>query len=306
MRTLLLVICREYAEHVRRRSFLLTTLLLPVGLLISLLLPVLINEAEVSKPISIVVLDRSAERCASMFKPSSAVSYDLSPISPDSAVMRNVFADEGADALLVISDPANATLFSRSTLPVGVVSTVSADLLAAARIAAIHDFSQGDARIDSLFRAVSQMQPSLNAVLIAPDGDDSNADADASAIIAIAMSLLVYTLIISYGSMVMSSITSEKSNRIIEVLASCVSPLSLLVGKIVGVLCLILTQLAVWAVMFLCLAIVAGNFSYAHIHGLLPNLLPFVPFFIFYFIFGYLLYACLFAAIASPAESVSC
>ena len=135
-----------------------------------------------------------------------------------------------------------------------------------------------------------------------------------------ASSFLIYIIILIYGTMVMRGVSEEKTNRIAEIIISSVKPFQLMMGKIIGIGAVGLTQFIMWMVLVVIFILVLFNFlpqeilheagkqsteqQSANITAELATVnLPLIIFcFIFYFIFGYLFYASLFAAVGSAAS----
>jgi ABC-2 type transport system permease protein len=110
--------------------------------------------------------------------------------------------------------------------------------------------------------------------------------------------MMLYMLILIYGSFIMRAVLEEKSTRVVEILASSVPPFQLLMGKILGVASAGLTQVAVWIGFSVLLS--AGALPMAAAAGALPSftLLQMV-FFVVFFILGYLLFASLYASVGA-------
>jgi ABC-2 type transport system permease protein len=118
---------------------------------------------------------------------------------------------------------------------------------------------------------------------------------------------LLYMAMLLYGLTIMRSVIEEKSSRIMEIVASSVDPMDLLVGKVLGVGLAGLVQMSVWALMLALTASVGlSSLSSVAGGGLEMQFSPFIfIYFVMYFIFGYLLYATLYAAIGATAEQES-
>jgi len=130
---------------------------------------------------------------------------------------------------------------------------------------------------------------------------------ESALIIGMATAVLIYFFILVYGAMVLRGVVEEKSNRIVEIVISSVHPFELMVGKIVGIALVGLTQFSIWAV----IAAILTNFMEIPtipVQSVIPalsamNLVEIAFFFIVYFLGGYLLYASLFAAIGAASNS---
>jgi ABC-2 type transport system permease protein len=140
------------------------------------------------------------------------------------------------------------------------------------------------------------------------------------------MGLIIFGAIFGYGGYIMRGVIEEKTNRIIEVIASSVKPIELLTGKMAGVGAIAITQFGVWILAFTGLSAIAGPLA-ASVLGTeaassqmqgelagaeeqLPGILDIptletslIVYFVIFFFLGYLLYSSLFAAIGSAADS---
>jgi ABC-2 type transport system permease protein len=144
--------------------------------------------------------------------------------------------------------------------------------------------------------------------------------ADIAYVVGYCSSFLIYITILIYGTMVMRGVSEEKTNRIAEIIISSVKPFQLMMGKIIGIGAVGLTQFIIWIVLMMLFSSVIFFFvpanmmheassanAQAQASGFLSNLatvnIPLIiGCFVFYFIFGYLFYASLFAAVGSAVN----
>jgi ABC-2 type transport system permease protein len=141
-------------------------------------------------------------------------------------------------------------------------------------------------------------------------GNENEASAEVAAAIGMAFTFLIYMFIFAYGAMVMQGVLEEKTNRIIEIMVSSVKPFDLLMGKLVSIGLVGLTQFGIWAVLFVGF-ILSGTFFIGdsemfmeinkHLGAI--NIIELCSYFILFFIGGYLIYASLFAAIGAIVNS---
>ncbi len=134
--------------------------------------------------------------------------------------------------------------------------------------------------------------------------DETNPD-EPALITGMATAILIYFFILVYGTMVMRGVVEEKTNRIVEIIISSVKPVELMVGKIVGIALVGLTQFSIWAII---LVLLSGFTGISTVHSLIPALpaasaIEIIFFFIVYFLGGYFLYAALFAAIGAMSDT---
>jgi ABC-2 type transport system permease protein len=168
-----------------------------------------------------------------------------------------------------------------------------------------------DHHIDTaLLNALNKNRISVNAMEVTATGT-KDANLGATMGVGIACAILIYLSLFIYGAQVMRGVIEEKTSRIIEVIISSVKPFQLMLGKIIGVGLVGLTQFAAWIILSVVSSKIAGHaFSGpgSPIAGAVA-VLSTIPFgyilgcFIFYFLTGYLLYSALFAAVGSAVDS---
>ena len=154
------------------------------------------------------------------------------------------------------------------------------------------------ASLPSLFFAAENDAPGTDMIQA---GLTQMTSAEASAFLAIVFSFLLYIFIFTYGSLVMRSIVSEKSNKILEVMFLSVKPLEMMYGKIISVALVGITQFAAWAVILFLLNSISSTDNISFIASVASNAEwgSLLPCLIIYSLLGYLLYASLFAAIGA-------
>ena len=131
---------------------------------------------------------------------------------------------------------------------------------------------------------------------------------ESALIIGMTTAVLIYFFILIYGVQVMRGVVEEKVNRIVEIIVSSVKPFELMIGKIVGIALVGLTQFLIWAVLIVILLAAFGNNALSVDSIALSafssfNFAAILFFFIIYFLGGYLLYASLFAAIGAASDN---
>jgi ABC-2 type transport system permease protein len=185
-------------------------------------------------------------------------------------------------------------------------------------------------------REILEEKPSISLQTLRMEGDGSvtESSTEVATIIGMVFTILIYMFILMYGNMVMQAVLEEKKTRIVEVMVSSVKPVNLLIGKIVGIGLVGITQLAIWGILagglfsLLSFLVVspeqvasmssgmggmADMSSLADVGGipmegvmraiLSINWLEVILFFLLFFIGGYVLYASIFAMFASAVDS---
>lgn len=148
--------------------------------------------------------------------------------------------------------------------------------------------------------------------------EDTASSATLSYFIGLMLDMMLYMFILIYGQMVMNSIIEEKNNRVLEIVVSSVKPTSLMLGKIVGVGLVAITQILIWAVvlgacslwtvpMLSGLAEADGNAEFTAAMGQLADtgfITSLFVYLVLFFIGGYLFYSAIYAAIGSAVDNV--
>lgn len=333
-----LIIKREYVTRVRKVSFIVMSLLMPIGMILMMALPTLIAMIGTTDTSSVAVIDRTA-RYGQSLTDCQAVTYSLLPPDTDEAALREAYADSGYNAYMVIdgcpSERDSVRMYSANTLPAEVKKHTESDLQSALKKEIMNSYADHTPALDSLFASVNDASASVTTINLSDDGSESENFAEVGMIVSIIAAMLIYMFVLTTGSMVMQGVMEEKSNRIIEVLISSVKPFELMMGKILGIALVALTQLAIWVAFGLIVVTVASAFiapeamASAGVGGMADpaiaeaagqadvadmmnrlasvNFVEIITLFVVYFLGGYLLYASLFAicgaAMDSPSDS---
>ncbi len=327
MNKLLLIIKREYLTRVKRRSFILATILTPLAFAVFFVVVGFIFQYQSDDKKKIAVLDE-ANILNKVLKDESNLYFNFP--NQDLDALKADFDNSEFDGILVI--PAMKDMLSKRHLIYYYSDeqlSLDIEMLLRSRIAdAIRDY-----KIDALKLERKQLDALETRVELEPEpiedtGEDATSMTGAIAAgIGMIMGFVMYFTVFIYGMMVMRSVMEEKTNRIVEVMISSVKPFQLMLGKLIGVGGVGLTQIAIWAILLPIIIFVANlffgfdSFSSGAIDndlasqidpddleakvGLMVNEISnqnwwtILPLFVFYFIGGYFLYASLFAAVGS-------
>lgn len=331
---ILIIIGREYLTRVRKKSFLLLTILMPFVMAGLCAAPILLGMIKDSDQKSVVIIDHT-HQYESLFKDTEQFHFEKATQMSDS------YRQKSSDvlAVLVIArdltvDPHAVTIYSRDEVQLdlrkeveGILSEqLRKDKLASYNIPQLNDIIEDvEAGLELQTRKWTD------------DGQETESSYDMAMAIGFLFTFLSYMFVMSYGGMVMSSVTEEKTSRIMEVMVSSVSPFQLMMGKIIGVFFVGLTQMLIWGVMlggiFMTVAyFLGGDIASAAATaqpalmegaaaaqpvmvqpeaplGDIMNMISALPLmeillmFVLYFIGGYLLYASLFAAFGAAVDS---
>lgn len=340
LRTIGVIINREYSTRVKKKTFLLTTFLVPVLLaLCGVAMGVMmVNVKEKTKTVGVV--DESGI-VMSFLKNSEQISFqDMSSEPLDTVKAR--LADLGLDGVLSISkidEQKNLQASFTSVKPVGmgVTATMSRYI-----DDALEDYRIRSYDIDGLEEIVNSVKADvpIRTFVLDEKGGEKVSESGVNSILSMVLGIFIFLFITMFGSMVMTAVVEEKTSKVVEVLISSVKATELMFGKIIGVALVALTQFFLWIVLSIVLlsagmgiiapkmmdtvdaqSIVAGlpegtnqfdamtavlsqsDSELGDVMGTLAglNIGQLVLYFIVFFVLGYLLYASLFAAIGSAA-----
>ncbi len=315
-----LIISREYLTRVRKKSFIIISILTPLCMLILMALPTLMQFIGSETTYRIAVVDDSNIYGKSLTNNDDVEFVMVTDQSADS--LKYNFMHRNYNAYLHITgtpdNSDNVTLYSETTLPIDIHNTITDHLADGLRSQYIDEYKGDKAELDSIINRLSSAQAYLTAINISETGEEKEDSAFISSGISLFAALLIYFIILLYGNMVLNGVIEEKRNRIVEVLISSVTPFELMMGKIIGIALVALTQILIWVVLvgigLLVMTLTSGNITEAATTTMpgsenIINQLMLIDFntiftctFI-YFIFGYLLYASFYAWIGSTLEN---
>lgn len=262
IRNIKTIIAREYLTRVKKKSFLLTTFLVPLLFAAMCILPSVIMFMAKDTGKQVAVVDQSGI-VMSYLVDSDAVDYtDYSSEPVD--VMKSRFEELGLDALVVVSPidsvARTVSVASYSLKPLsmelkeGVQSKVND---------AVEDYRLALYDITDLKQIMEDVKSdvSMSTYTLDESGEEKITSSEVYMIISMVFSIIIYMFIAMFSGMVMQSVIEEKASRVVEVLVSSVKATELMFGKIIGVACVALTQFFLWIV--LTLVLVAGFSAFA-------------------------------------------
>jgi ABC-2 type transport system permease protein len=309
MNKVFLIIQREYLTRVRKKAFIVMIFAVPALILIMMSVIALVakNSSELSTLQTVKVIDETGV-FAGKFHDSNNLKFQTTTESIKS-LKAKVLKDENMSGLLIpagYSKADSVQIFSKkkpSFVLTGQIEKQMNDI-------AVSDGMLKNHIDTAVINAVKKTNISLNSIQVTETGD-KNANVGANMGVGIACAILIYLSLFIYGAQVMRGVIEEKTSRIIEVIISSVKPFQLMLGKIIGVGLVGLTQFAAWIVLSIVVTKIAGAAFSSPQGGMTSFLavLQTIPFgyimgvFIFYFLSGYLLYSALFAAVGSAVDS---
>lgn len=242
----LLIISREYLTRIQKKSFIIITILMPILLVAMIVLPALLIVMNEQKQYSRILVVDESEVFINNFTDNDH--YEFSYRSGDIEQIKNEAFDQDYDVVLQIlsnSQGVRSNIYYRKNLPSGLQSEVENQM---------DDIFFNQLLKDSLhidptrFEDMQKLAKAESTTIqIDEKGAEKEHDAEVNQIFGMMCGIIIYFIIILFASQVLRGVLEEKSNRIVEVLLSSVKPTQLLVGKIVGIAMVGLTQLVIWA-----------------------------------------------------------
>ena len=314
MNKIWLIIKREYLVRVRKRSFIIMTILGPLLMAGIIILP------------TYLAMQGHDERTIALYEENTSFSSKLEDTdnlhfvkipTEEVSIVKENFISSPYYALLFIKDSENFSLYSNQQVSLSIKEEIED------KIAAIIQKQKLElAGIDLQILEGVTTAIEVETIIIGEEGETSG-NAEVSFGIAFMCGILIYMFIFMYGTMVMRGVIEEKTSRIVEVIISSVKPFQLMMGKILGVALVGLTQFVLWILLtiiistvaelaFLDVNVMATEMNSSDQSVILAqvaeftggiNLLQIFLAFIFYFLAGYLMYSALFAAVGSAVDA---
>lgn len=268
-----LVISREYTTRVKKKGFIITTLLFPLFIVAMMALPALLQNITSSRPEAITICDPTGQ-IAPVLMEEGNLDYAITTDPVDS-----VIADP--ERMPVISFPADAlssrrlivSYFSDESLSLEAQMAVTEDIKSA--VEKLHLLAYDIDDLDTILKEIDT-DVAVSTMVVNDKGDVESSDTLTGFIIGMAMSFVLYMFLLIYGQAVMMSIIEEKNNRVLELIVSSIKPTQLMLGKILGIGAVAVTQVAIWG-LIVCgfvkfgLPAVLGADTMAQVQGVLAG-----------------------------------
>lgn len=238
-----IIIGREYYQRVHRKSFIISTLLMPIVLVALMALPALIMIMAEPDNNRIAVIDRSG-----VVLPALAGNEEMTFVPTDLS-LDSAKVSEDYDAVLVIgpdiiTNPSNVQIYTHNAMSMPTSQVISQQIASAVESKRLEKYNI--ANLDKIMAEV-KADVTLREFRL-EDGEETESSSIASYAISLITMMILYMFILMYGQMVMTSIIEEKNNRVLEVVVSSVRPTALMMGKISGIGLVALTQMVIWGI----------------------------------------------------------
>lgn len=325
-----LVIQREYLARVKKKSFLLVTLLTPLifPAIMGVFVWIALQEQDGQALRIIEVVDEN-----DMFFLESSEQYAFSFSHASVEEAKELVQDGNRYGFLYIpkfdiENPQGISYFGDENPNMNLISYLENNLRK--KIEEQRLFESG---IDPQIINEVRTKVTIKAITLDAEGTEKVSDATVNYAIGFVAGILIYMFIFIYGNQIMQGVIEEKSSRIVEILVSSLKPFQLMLGKIIGIAGVGLTQILIWVVLVGTLTTLVSGFlgmqmpqqqamemanpelmesmgaqgDFSNILSVMAdiNYIQIILSFIFYFLGGYLLYGALFASIGSAVDAPS-
>ena len=309
-----LIIKREFLVRVKKKSFIIMTLLAPILMASLIIVPVLVSESGQQK--RLIGIYENTTSFAKEIEDSENIHFT---VFDDMQMDEFVKDPEGSNyyALLKIEND-SYSIYSNQQVALNLRKSIEKQL---EQISERNKLKQAGINLEIIEQSKTNIN--IETKIITNEGETSSSSTEASIGIGFITGILIYMFIFMYGTMVMRGVIEEKTNRIVEIIISSVKAFQLMIGKILGVALVGLTQFILWIVLTIIISSIAeiiffdtteitNNLDsvdqsvilneFTRLTGGINLMLIFVSF-LFYFLFGYLMYSALFAAVGSAVDA---
>ena len=323
MKNTWLIIMREFGERVRKKSFIITTLLMPIFMIGMMVAPSLMMLYAPSEQKQIVVLDRSEKRIAERLMPAAEMQFIIDDKLSKAEACSIYNEESGIFGILYIGSDVEQR--DSVQLITNASSSMMLEQSIASQISAIIEHDKlANYNIENIETILAEVETHIELSTYLNDGTGAEESMESTSssinyILGLVLGMILYMIILLYGQMVLTSVVEEKASRVIDVLVTSCRPMQIMMGKILGIALVALTQIAIWAVLVIAASqfllpalftaeLVATNDALLQsLMGTLGNTGYIATLFLYLLLFiigGFLLYASLYAAAGSAVDSV--
>ena len=326
-----IIIQREFMTRVKKKSFILLTILMPFIFAALIMVPLMLATIEGDEQKTVMVVDKTGRYVGSL---KSTPNYAFVPTADN----KDEFYTEDSEVEAVVQitadlakNPTAVTIYSPREVKAELLSYVETCLGEQVRREKLSAYN-----IPELETIIADIQTDFHVATVKrnAEGDETSSNTYIAMTAGFIFTFLIYMFVMSYGGMVMQSVMEEKTNRIVELMVSSVKPFQLMMGKIIGVALVGFVQLAIWGVMLSIILMVCGSVFGLSAAPAVPAMagadaqmaavaqqagggeaaeimsalmgLPYAELgimFVLYFVGGYLLYASFFAAVGASINA---
>ena len=312
-----IIVAREYLERVKRKSFIISTILMPLFMVAMMAAPTVIMLMSGPEECKIGVMDDSGQIAQTLQGGNEVTFTTLSGQTFDQVKESAEFGNFDAFLVIgpdVVANPSKSVTFYTQGAP-----SIQTEQFVASQIEnTVENIRINNSGVENLHEIMKNVKADVTMTTYRLDQDEETAT---SSMLSYAMGFLatfiLYMFIMLYGNMVMNSIIEEKNNRVLELVVTSVNPTWLMMGKIIGVGLVALTQMLVWAgIILVCSAWVLpaltamGTGGDASLMAAMSQLTDvsfmgeYLLYLILFLVGGYFFYASIYASIGSAVDNL--
>ena len=329
MNKTLIIIQREFATRVKKKSFILLTILMPFIFAALIFVPLWLATIESDEQKTVMLVDNTG-KYAGCFEDSN--SYRFVPAAEN--IDEFYEEDANVEAVIVIKSdlsitPKDVAIYSRKEVPADLLGYTKNVLNEQVRLDKLKNYN-----VPELSSIIEDVESNFEIATVKRNetGEETASNTYIAMIAGFIFTFMIYMFVMTYGGMVMQSVMEEKTNRIVELMVSSVKPFQLMMGKIIGCALVGFVQLFIWGVMLFVILTVCGSLFGVDAQSataaqssmnMMVTSTPQVPMgeeqemlmalmnlpylelglmFLVYFVGGYLLYASFFAAVGASVN----
>ena len=341
MKKIALILSREYITRVRKRSFIIMSILGPILFASLMIIPIWVTQMEDTDIKRIAIID-SSHIFRNVIQDGEYLKFDYLE-NTSLTDLKDNFSQTGYYGILYIShivsyDPNSVILYSDKQPNLGTKLHISRALENYIKDQKLQTYEIDD--LDAILRAV-ETNINIRTIKLSEGGGEKESNTGIAMALGYISGFLMYMFLLFLGTQVMRGVLEEKTNRIVEIIISSVKPFQLMLGKIVGIALVGLTQLLIWSISTVILVMIAQAIFFPEL-GLTPteqvvtqdvmsanpvqtpaessspemeelrmafatlgniNFAVMIGSFLFYFLGGFFLYASLFAAVGAAVDN---
>ena len=249
MRNIGLIVGREFRERVYKKSFIITTILMPLAMLLLSAAPTLIMEYAKTDTRRITVVDESGI-VAPRLESDEEVAFVLSDKNIAETLVATASDEENFGVLHIgkdiIANPNDARLYTTSSSSIMLEESIAEQIEGVIESERLKAYN-----LENIDEILEKVKASVHLATFRTDKDKESAasSAMASSLVGMILGFLLYFILAIYVGIVMQSVIEQKSSRILQVMVSTVKPFEMLMGKILGIALVAATQILVWGVL---------------------------------------------------------
>ncbi len=237
------IIKREYITRVRKRSFIIMTLLMPVFILLFVMMPYIIGNLK-SGVHKVGVLDESGY-FKNKFRNSKNLYFTY--VNSDLESMKKHYKESFEGFLYIpkldIHRPLGIKYYSDKQPGLMLLNNLKTQIEAILKDLKLREFG-----LDKEFLKKLETSIDIDTIDLS-SGEEKSKNSKVAAGLSYIIGFILYILLMTYGSMVMKGVQEEKNNKIVEIIISSVKPTQLMMGKIIGLALVALTQILIWLIL---------------------------------------------------------